>query len=319
MTFVSPRVIFLDKIWDQSPHNALTDLIYFQNKWFCTFRESDSHQKGIDGTIRIISSDDAKVWHSIAFFEEKDIDLRDPKLSITPDNRLMLLVERVILSPERKYVVRQPQVTFSLDGRRWEPFKLILEPHEWLWRVTWHEGKAYGVSYRYKQRMNRKGEWVVNLFESNDGINYKSIVPWNIRGNPNETTLRFLKSGEMVALVRRDKPQHNHAWIGISNSPYKEWRWKETSHYFGGPNFLILDNETMIAAGRMCAINPYGIHERTVLAEMELDQLTPLLLFPSGGDTSYPGMVYHDELLWISYYSSHEGTTSIYLACLDLG
>ena len=34
----------------------------------------------------------------------------------------------------------------------------------------------------------------------------------------------------------------------------------------------------------------------------------------SGGDTSYAGLVWHDEVLWISYYSSHEGKTSIYLA-----
>jgi hypothetical protein len=32
-----------------------------------------------------------------------------------------------------------------------------------------------------------------------------------------------------------------------------------------------------------------------------------------GGDTSYPGLVWHDGLLWISYYSSHEGKTNIYL------
>jgi hypothetical protein len=32
------------------------------------------------------------------------------------------------------------------------------------------------------------------------------------------------------------------------------------------------------------------------------------------GDTSYPGMVWHDGLLWIPYYSSHEEKTSIYLA-----
>jgi len=37
---------------------------------------------------------------------------------------------------------------------------------------------------------------------------------------------------------------------------------------------------------------------------------------PSGGDTSYPGLLWHEERLWVSYYSSHEGKTSIYLAVL---
>ena len=39
-----------------------------------------------------------------------------------------------------------------------------------------------------------------------------------------------------------------------------------------------------------------------------------VLTLPSGGDNSYPGMVWHDTLLWTSYYSSHEEKTSIYLA-----
>jgi len=42
--------------------------------------------------------------------------------------------------------------------------------------------------------------------------------------------------------------------------------------------------------------------------------LTETLKLPSAGDTSYAGLVWHDDLLWISYYSSHEERTSIYLA-----
>jgi hypothetical protein len=40
----------------------------------------------------------------------------------------------------------------------------------------------------------------------------------------------------------------------------------------------------------------------------------PVLTLPSGGDTSYAGMVWHGDLLWVSYYASHEGKTAIYLA-----
>ena len=28
----------------------------------------------------------------------------------------------------------------------------MLSDGEWLWRVTWHDGKAYGVSYNAAQR-----------------------------------------------------------------------------------------------------------------------------------------------------------------------
>ena len=50
----------------------------------------------------------------------------------------------------------------------------------------------------------------------------------------------------------------------------------------------------------------------------ETAKLTTLATLPSGGDTSYPGLVFRDGLLWVSYYSSHEGKTSIYLAKVKL-
>jgi hypothetical protein len=40
--------------------------------------------------------------------------------------------------------------------------------------------------------------------------------------------------------------------------------------------------------------------------------------FPSGGDGSYPGLVWQDGLLWVSYYSSHEEKTAVYIAKVPL-
>jgi len=45
---------------------------------------------------------------------------------------------------------------------------------------------------------------------------------------------------------------------------------------------------------------------------------TPALTLPSSGDNSYPGFVWHDNSLWMLYYSSHEGKTGIYLAKIRL-
>ena len=43
-----------------------------------------------------------------------------------------------------------------------------------------------------------------------------------------------------------------------------------------------------------------------------------LLSLPSAGDTSYAGAVISGDRLLVSYYSSHEGRTSIYLARLRI-
>ena len=34
--------------------------------------------------------------------------------------------------------------------------------------------------------------------------------------------------------------------------------------------------------------------------------MAEFLTMPSGGDTSYAGMVWHDDQLWLSYYSSDD-------------
>ena len=79
------------------------------------------------------------------------------------------------------------------------------------------------------------------------------------------------------------------------------------------PDAALLDirlpDGNLWAAGRR-----YGEKPTTVLARMTRDSYEPVLTLPSGGDCSYPGMVWHDGFLWMSYYSSHEGKTGIYLA-----
>ena len=67
-----------------------------------------------------------------------------------------------------------------------------------------------------------------------------------------------------------------------------------------------------IAAGRI--MHDGAAKTDVALLDVESNTLTSLLTLPSGGDTSYPGLVWRDGVLWVSYYSSHEGKTAIYLA-----
>ena len=66
----------------------------------------------------------------------------------------------------------------------------------------------------------------------------------------------------------------------------------------------------------VAGVRLYDGKVRTALCLLDpaAGKLTEALKLPSGGDTSYAGLVWHDGLLWVSYYSSHEGKTSIYLA-----
>ncbi|MFO7598290.1 MAG: hypothetical protein R6X27_00600, partial [Candidatus Desulfacyla sp.] len=56
----------------------------------------------------------------------------------------------------------------------------------------------------------------------------------------------------------------------------------------------------------VAAVRLYDEQARTALCWIDPDAGTmeEFLALPSGGDTSYPGLVWHDGLLWVSYYAS---------------
>jgi hypothetical protein len=312
-------LISVERIWERAPHNAFTDLVAFNGKLYCTFREGSGHvpgKEGTNGTIRIIVSDDGQNWRSVALLAEEHVDLRDPKLSVTPEGRFMLLIGGSYYEGET-LGVRHTRVSFSdRTGTRFSvPKPIVVDAKikteaDWLWRVTWHQGVGYGVIYQ-----SGGDEYKAHLVSTRDGVQYKHVTTFAITGRPNETTLRFTADGEMIAWVRRERESQN-GFIGTSRAPYKDWSWKEQNVRLGGPNFVVLPNGKLIGATRG------HLPERkanTYLAWLNRDgTMTPIVTLPSGGDTSYAGMVLRDNQLLVSYYASHEGKSAIYLATLNL-
>lgn len=294
------------KIWDEGKHNAFTDLIRYQDRWYCVCREGDDHAKGA-GKIRVLRSEDGKAWTSAALVAQDGVDLRDPHLAVTPKGELMI-VGGAAVPPTRDPVTDHFSfVCFSKNGADWTQPEKTVESWQWLWRVRWHADNAYGVAYRSNATPPRKYEAI--LFKSGDGRKYESVTTFDV---PNATEASVAFDGDtMICLQRRDgKP--NTAWIGVSKAPYKEWTWKDLGVYFGGPHLVKTPDGSWLAAGRMTTTGK----AQTVLCELDVKaaKLTPLVTLPSGGDTSYAGLVWHDDQLWMSYYSSHEKKASIYLA-----
>ena len=76
-------------IWGRAPHNGFTDLARFRDRWFCVFREGRLSGSP-DGALRVLTSAEGAVWEPAALLVTPGVDLRDPKLSVTPDGRLLL-------------------------------------------------------------------------------------------------------------------------------------------------------------------------------------------------------------------------------------
>jgi len=296
-------LVEVQRIWDAAPHSAFTDLARFDERFYCAFREGRGHVS-TDGRLRVLASDDGEAWEPAGLLELAGFDLRDAHLSVTSDRRLCLVGGA---APRAEDGARAPTgsvVSFSNDGATWTPVQIVSEPGRWLWSVTWHGGHAYGVTYA----AGEGAPWT-SLVRSADGRAFEVLVPELLGASaPNETRLVFDERGVCHALARCEK---GPAQLGVSPPPYDDWTWKALDGYLGGPNLTRTPGGRWLAGGRR---KDGGVHTALLLVEPQSGALTEILGLPSGGDTSYPGFVWHAGELWMSYYSSHEGKASIYLA-----
>ena len=299
-----PTLIDIRKIWDRAPHNAFTDLVRWRDRFYCAFREGKGHAGDV-GKLRVIESKDGVTWKSTTLLAHPEYDLRDAALSLTPANQLLVLG-----GAQRNAGGKRSTGTFislSSDGEAFSNPQMVVSLGRWLWRVTWHGDVAYGVTYGTPENREHSA-----LIKTKDGVRYETVTTRLLSegGWPTEARVRFDKDGTGYCLHRRDG-RGNTAFLGSAKAPYTDWKWVDLGKRFGGPNFLEVPGVGWIGAGRL-----YDHPVRTSLTAIDVEKgtMTELFPLPSGGDTSYPGMVWHDGVLWVSYYASHEGRTSIYLA-----
>ncbi|MCB1225778.1 MAG: exo-alpha-sialidase [Verrucomicrobiales bacterium] len=314
------ELVKVEKIFEGAPHAAFTDLIRFNNLWYCCFRVSDGHAGGTDGKIKVLLSSTGKNWVEQAEIELPGVDLRDPKLEVLPDGRTLLLMMGGSVYEGGTLKGRMPHFSTTQDGKVWTPPLKLLGEGDWLWRVTLNaaDSQLYGVAYNIYPEKGAPPEEPENrarLYSSANGSVWRLVADLQVPGKPNEATVRFLDGGRAVMLLRREGGDRKGV-IGVSEPPYRQWSWTPQAAPLGGPNFIVLPDGSMVAGSRGFGKTP-GAH--MVLFKMTETSLEPVLELPSGGDCSYPGMVWHDGMLWVSYYSTHEdGKTSIYLAKVRL-
>lgn len=308
------RINWLKTIWTKGQHNAFTDLCRFKNALACCFREATNHISA-NGKIRVLILDEHGQETYQTSVSIKGADLRDPKLSVTPDGKLLLLAYARHANENNQTRFSQPMTWFSGDGKSWSNAKPIADKNWWLWRLKWHDGIAHGFAYnRRMQCLRMYSGQPRRTFEliNEQALSYEQ----HGLGYPNESDMIFLQDHTAVSLVRRDADSCT-AQIGLAKPPYKVWQWRDLGEYIGGPVMLKINDEFALVAGRLWNNNG----PITALWQLDIKQAKITLLgeLPSSGDNSYPGLVAIDDQIFVSYYSSHQQQKScIYLANIDL-
>lgn len=305
----------LQTLWQSNQHCAFTDLVYYNQTWYCVFREGSTHMS-LDGCIVVLTSDNAVSWHKHSVLSWQGGDLRDPKLSVAPNNTL-------IITAGIRWAVATTKASqiYSVAWLLADPLQDWLAPvldttseGTWRWATTWHQSFAYSVGYAGHDQQGC-------LYRSKDGLNWQAwIKPFFPKAKVLSNESSLVSHGEtLLCLTRRDKAGGAKALLGMTGAYHQSWTWKTLPVAIGGPKLLRLSNGEWVMAVRR-------INYKRVTAKTRLYKLNPTTgrvtlwrTLPSGGDCSYAGMVEKEGHLYVSYYSSHlNQQTVIFLAVIKL-
>lgn len=301
----SPYIISTKNIYTGKPYASFTSLINYKGRFYCAFREAKKHYdpSGEDvGIIRILHSKNGKRWQPFLTYSVDGIDLRDPKLTVTPEGKAMLLVEEVKYE-NKVAVLRKSCVSFfSSNKSRTELIPISFKPNmdwNWLWDVSWIDGIAYGYIYAP----------YFAFVKSSNGINYKLVDKPVIDNSPTEASV--VKLGDKFFSVVRRK---QNAYVGISNDG-DQWQWKDGGMRIGCPKlFTYKDNVYTVGRAYNGKMNCTALFK----VDQTSGKLVMLLELSSDMDSAYPGAVVKDGILYISYYQGDLMKSSIYFSLIKL-
>lgn len=291
------------KVVADGKHNAFTAFVRWKDAYWLAFRKAASHSSG-DGDLIVLRSADAKKWTEVLRLDVLPDD-RDPQFLATED-RLLLY------DPALKGGQLTSFVTYTDDGKTWSKPQPIYKPTYIFWKPVARGGKFYATAH-VKSRDGKARD--VHLITSTDGIDWRQVS--QIRGGnwESETTIHFVGDDKIVAFLRQKygSPQSS---ILESSAPFTEWKERPTPnlHFSGHAAYTIAGVHYFLSrtfeSGRK---NP-GV----MIYTFTDGKLKPYCRLPTGGDCAYACAVQSGDEMLVSYYSSHEGSTNIYVARVPL-
>jgi hypothetical protein len=306
---ITPELVSVRPVSSEGKCCSATDLVFFNDRWICVFREGSAYVSP-DGVVRVYESLDGKLWKRVGVVRLFGYDLRDPKICVTPTDQLMLSFGAAKRAGG-KLLELATNVSLSPDGKKWSDPVVIGQPRHWISQLCWDSTTCYGAGYFPDSKRQ-----YVSLYRSKDGKKFVPLVgTLYADGSPSESALYFELGGNALCIIRRGGNHPVSAVLGLASRPFTDWTWKTLNKNVAGPDVARLPDGRYIVAGRLTDGN-----KRTALCWLDVAKakLTEFLPLPSGGVNGYPGMVFHDNELWVSYFSSHEDKTSVYVAKVRL-
>jgi hypothetical protein len=320
--FPELRVEHVRRAYDDGAHDAFTDLCRFAGRLYLTCRSCpDGHMVFASAQIVVLSSPDGIAWEPVFRFSVPARDTRDPHFLVF-NERLYVLTGTWLVPPTgggRSLNEHLGYGAWSADGRGWNgPTMLEGTYGHYIWRAAAWNGRAYLCGRRRRGFAAGVGDESLPesiesaMLVSDDGLVWSRAALFT-EDYGDETAFVFERDGRVVALARG--ADGRPARLCSSRPPFGVWTRTDLDRNVGGPLLACWSGRYLVGGRRTLDGQP-----RTVLSWLDGSRLRDVAELPSAGDNSYPGFVQLDaSRALLSYYSSHEGSTSVYLADLRLG
>ncbi len=301
------RLVDKFEVFNDGRHNAFTDLQFFNDRFFLSFRNAADHLS-YDGKIMLSHSQDGIDWSKPEVLMDTETDDRDPKL-FPFQGKLFCTVQTRRKDGEDPHR-RRPLVSSSADGFNWSrPVSYFKEDYV-PWRAKEKDGVLYNALYRYHPQ--EPALWEVVLVESRDGLNWDYLSTIYRGDAANETELYFCDDGLLMAIVRREK---RTTVIATLKYPYHTWDYEEMDDAVHAPCVRKL-NGKIVLVGREYTPQGAGISlwvydGSCFRKELEIEKI-------AAQDCSYCGLAVNQAGQGLlSYYKGTGSEASIWIGVLE--
>ncbi len=324
----SARIDWMEKAYGDGRHNAFTDLIHWNGMYYLCFRHGE-HHVSMDGEIRVMRSPDMRTWEPCGVLRTFGDD-RDPHFTSTEDRLYVYFgvwdLEHAADhgTPNRRDV--RSHFASTEDGETWSSVRGVYDPKWWLWRVRRHEDVFYSIAYSAFRPTPSMRE--SRLLRSEAGLEWEYVSTVTTERMSGEADMWFEDDGSMW-IVSRTGEAPGHAWLHRSDPDKQTWTAHDLGELIHSP-VIVKWQDRFFTAGRARADDGNGHVTRLWELYPDEPRLRRLLTLPSGGDTSYPGLLVdpatadgEKPALFISWYSQHDqesepnftrATASVYVA-----
>lgn len=285
-------------------HNAFTTLARWRDQFWLSFRKGSAHNSN-DADVFVLKSPDAATWTEALHLDILPDD-RGGQFLVTP-KRLFLYDGAMKGSRLTTYV------TYTDDGRSWSKPQTVYQEQYIVWRPIEHNGRFYANAHKKAEGKSAGRERESQLITSTDGLHWEKVATVRAGNWESETTFWFGPNERLYAFIRTKYSGLGH--IMESTPPYQQWTQRPAGVHLSGHIVETFRGVTYLLSRWMA---PSGRETGTMIYTFEAGQLKPYCRLPAGGDCSYCGAVELDAEMLVSYYSSHEGSTNIYLARVPL-